>query len=672
MRNPHRSLVRTPGSQERGEIVRSFLLKAQKVWPELCLPAMSILRGQKPGELPEKVVDKLRETLLHTLWQVPPRAPRTARANTPLHSSVLAGWAEDPDSLTLADWLDHGAPMGFLDPVKTTGIFPTVPAARAELETNQIQAKTLAEWRNYSSAETEASELRKLIEEYETRGFCHLADSVGEVQAELGRPPILNRLGLIIKDKINDQGEVVRKSRVIWDLRRSGANSMCHQGERILLPRLLDLAADILWQIRQGKQAWIAAVDIRDAFMNIPVAGDRFALTSAIPAKKEGDPMQVVVFDTLVFGAASSPTVWGRYAAWLGRTIAAITPNSGCQVYVDDPAFSFAGTIEEAATELTLILLWMAITGFPVKLSKAGGGKAMDWIGATIEVDDMEAAVVITIPVDKVKRLLDTTTKFLGRPVVGSRELRAYAGALSFVAGLIPHLRPFLSSIWAALPFDHATTDDGARPKGRSGRLVHVKRIKPALQWILALLKGNAAPLARRLEAFTPSLDVTVTTDACPFGLGGTLRVDGKLVAAFGSDIPSEALQKFKAERGDAKHTTLWEALSLLFACRAWLPQFKGTARIRCKSDSLSLLLMLLRGRAKSPDLSVIAREFSMDLARDRYRLHLLKHIPGVTNIEADALSRLYAPFSPEVPQSLCGVPRTPVDITAKFWTVSA
>ena len=485
--------------------MRAFLLKSQELWPNLRDPARAILRGQEPGELPTMVIDKLRETLVNTLWKTRPRRTRPAKANTPLHSEVFAGWAEDPDSLTLAEWLDNGAPMGFLDPVRTTGVFPTVPAARAELETSQVEAKTLDDWHNYASAEMEAEELRKLIEEYERRGFCHVVNSIDEVREELGRPPVLNRLGLIIKEKKMDNGEISRKSRVIWDLRRSGANAMCHQGERILLPRLLDLAADILWHSRRGQEAWIAAIDIRDAFMNIPVAGDRFALTSAIPSKDSESRMQVVVFDTLVFGAASSPTIWGRYAAWLGRTVAAITPTAGCQVYVDDPAFSFAGNIEQATTELTLILTWMAIAGFPVKLSKAVGGKKMDWIGAHVEVLDTEAAVIVTIPEDKVKKLQDTTQKFLKRPVVGSRELRAYAGALSFVAGLIPHLRPFLSSLWAALPFDRATTDDGARAKGNSGRLVHVKRIRPALQWIMALLTGEAAPLSRRLEAFTPN-----------------------------------------------------------------------------------------------------------------------------------------------------------------------
>ena len=378
--------------------------------------------------------------------------------------------------------------------------------------------------------------------------------------------------------------------------------------------------------------------------MNIPVGKDRYALTAAKPRTLVSDPMEVIIFDTLVFGAASSPTVWGRYAAWLGRTIAAIEPRVGCQVYVDDPAFVMSGPFEEAVEQLTTVLLWIAVVGFPVKLTKAVGGKKISWIGAEVQLRDASSEVVISIPSDKVEKLVNTTNKFLSKPVVGAKELRAYAGSLSFVAGLIPHLRPFLSTIWAVLPFNNATADDGAQAKGRSGRLVHVRRFRLALLWIRALLGGEAAPLVRNLKAFKPELQVTITTDACPFGLGGTLRVSGELVSKFSSDLPEVLLAKFKARRGDAKHTTLWEAVALLYACRAWLPFFEGTACVRCKSDSLSLLQMLLRGRARSPDLAIVARDFALDLAQDRYSLHLLQHIPGVTNIEADALSRAFAP----------------------------
>ena len=163
-----------------------------------------------------------------------------------------------------------------------------------------------------------------------------------------------------------------------------------------------------------------------------------------------------------------------------------------------------------------------------------------------------------------------------------------------------------------------------------------------------------------------------ITTDACPFGIGGTLRVSGALKEAFASDLPEFELRKFKANRGESKFTTVWEALALLVACRLWLPQFEGKAKVHCKSDSLSLLLSLVKGRAKSPDLAILAREFSIDMARDKYRLHILTHIPGITNIEADALSRMFAPNPPNLPQSLEGVPMAKVQLGADFWIVDS
>eukprot|EP00435_Cladocopium_sp_Y103_P023242 s2849_g5.t1 len=647
MRNPHISTSRIAGMHARGKVVRAFLQKAQELWPDLRLSALAILQGEEPPEFSTKIIERLRQILVGTLWSRPTERRRTAVADTPIRAEVIEGWQEDPDSATLASWLDHGAPMGYSENIVDNGIFPTA---------------------NYSSAVEEAEELQKLIGDYTNRGFCHIVDSIEQAEVELGRPPVVNKLGVIVKDKVNDRGEKVRKTRVVWDMRRSGINAICNQSERILLPRLLDLAADVLRHMRGGAEAWLAAIDIKDAFLNVPVAKDRFALTSAIPAPGEEHPSRLVIFNTLVFGAASSPTIWGRFAAWLARTITAVEPNAGVQVYIDDPAFALAGPLHQAADQLTTILLWVAIAGFPVKLSKATGGKT---VGATLHIDDELKQVEVSVPEEKVSKLLQATDAFIKKPVVGSRELRSYAGSLSFVAGLVPHLRPFLACIWAVLPFDRAATNDGARSKRHSGRLVHVRRIAPALKWIRALLGGETAPFKRTLQAFFPDLEVTITTDACPFGLGGTLRVSGELVSAFSSDLPGEVLAKFKADRGDSKHTTLWEALALLYACRVWLPAFRGRARVRCKSDSLSLLLMLTKGRAKSSDLSVIAREFALDQAKDRYRLHLLRHIPGITNVEADALSRVFAPFAPELPGSLAEVPRVAVNIGEDFWTVA-
>ena len=141
MRNPSLSIRRLPGYRERGRIVKAFLDKAQELWPSLREPARAILTQEEPRDFPKEVVEQLRSTMLTTLWEKPTTRPRTARAPTPLRSEVIAGWTEDPDSHILAGWLDHGAPMGFLDEIQTTGIFPKVDKTKAWTEAEQVQTK---------------------------------------------------------------------------------------------------------------------------------------------------------------------------------------------------------------------------------------------------------------------------------------------------------------------------------------------------------------------------------------------------------------------------------------------------------------------------------------------------------------------------------------------------
>ena len=91
-----------------------------------------------------------------------------------------------------------------------------------------------------------------------------------------------------------------------------------------------------------------------------------------------------------------------------------------------------------------------------------------------------------------------------------------------------------------------------------------------------------------------------ITTDASPWGLGGVLRLNGNIAGAFAEQLSTEILNKFNAVKGDPKHTTLWEGLALLVAFRLWLPGLGFGAVVRVKSDSLSSLLMLSKGKAKS------------------------------------------------------------------------
>jgi hypothetical protein len=60
---------------------------------------------------------------------------------------------------------------------------------------------------------------------------------------------IVNKIGLIGKQRPDGS----MKWRLIWDLLRSQVNARAHQGERIVLPRILDFINDALDLQRDSK-----------------------------------------------------------------------------------------------------------------------------------------------------------------------------------------------------------------------------------------------------------------------------------------------------------------------------------------------------------------------------------------------------------------------------------
>ena len=56
--------------------------------------------------------------------------------------------------------------------------------------------------------------------------------------------------------------------------------------------------------------------------------------------------------------------------------------------------------------------------------------------------------------------------------------------------------------------------------------------------------------------------------------------------------------------------------------------------------------IYLAKMQPHSPTLGVIAREMALDVAGLSYAPDIVRHIPGIANVSADALSRRYEPFS--------------------------
>ena len=76
------------------------------------------------------------------------------------------------------------------------------------------------------------------------------------------------------------------------------------------------------------------------------------------------------------------------------------------------------------------------------------------------------------------------------------------------------------------------------------------------------------------------------------------------------------------------------------------------------KADNVSALTMVASMKAKSRATNLIARELALDLADGAFRPDFVAHIPGISNIAADALSRKFVPdTSFQLPWMLQGVP---------------
>ena len=232
MRNPAQSILKLPLAQSLGGMLRELVDTVVSKYPNIKDTAVDIIRGRDQiRPLDVGVMKKIKDAPL-VLLQPEGLPGKTVEAHTPISAEMLQGWAEhteDPDAATLAGWLQQGAPLGFDEPIERTGVFPTcadVPIHRAE---EMELLKDSDSWQNWPSATEEAEDLRKLIREAQSKGFCRVLPDNDENRRMLDGPQVLNKRGVVVKFQRPD---IKKKSRIIWDMRESGVNQKCDPAER--------------------------------------------------------------------------------------------------------------------------------------------------------------------------------------------------------------------------------------------------------------------------------------------------------------------------------------------------------------------------------------------------------------------------------------------------------
>ena len=193
-------------------------------------PVRRILRGSPTSGFTADEVSAARAVVWDALGITQPPQPSGLQPHLFIKYAELSG---DPDT-DLGPWLLEGAPLGALYPITPRGIFPMDQKPNLDDPLNLVELWR-GSWENYISAEEDPSItlgiLNALVDGQ--KALCYDL-SLGEGPDEV---TIANKLGRVTREK--PDGSL--KHRLVWDLRRSGVNNTICQGERILLPNIINV-----------------------------------------------------------------------------------------------------------------------------------------------------------------------------------------------------------------------------------------------------------------------------------------------------------------------------------------------------------------------------------------------------------------------------------------------
>ena len=180
------------------------------------------------------------------------------------------------------------------------------------------------------------------------------------------------------------------------------------------------------------------------------------------------------------------------------------------------------------------------------------------------------------------------------------------------MASLLFVWRPFVHMFFAAI---HAPVGDAP------ANCRWVRQIAVPLRWIRAFLDRNSGNLHRDFSLDTHlrrGKRIRITTDACPYGLGGVLEVDDIIVSFFSSPLSSTDREVLSLpSEPSSRDQQAAEALAMLVALRLWSNWWLDQrVCLAVQTDNVACLSLVCKMQPHSEQLGLIAREIALDVAQ--------------------------------------------------------
>ena len=380
-----------------------------------------------------------------------------------------------------------------------------------------------------------------------------------------------------------------------------------------------------------GKGAFMAKTDLKSAFRLIPVHPDDWNLLGIYWQSRYFVDMY------LPFGLRSSPFLFNQLSdsiEWI------LKHNYGLHHVIhilDDFFIAEPSKVLCLESFSTLLRVFMSLNA-PVVASKTiGPSQVLEFMGIVLDSVRMEAR----LPDDKLTRIRDLLASFKKRRSARLVQLQSLVGTLQFACKVVVPGRTFLQRIINLT-------------SGVPSRFHHIRLnrefFKDINMWKVFLTDWNGRSFFLDSSS-TPTPDLELYTDAASsVGFGGFLQ---------GHWFQGRWPPHLRLDRVRGISIEWQELFPIVVACAIWHPFFTGK-RLQFWCDNESVVSIINSGHSKSPRIMDLVR-FLVLISMKHNFLVRARHVPGVSNGIADALSRFqmqrFRALAPVADQMPCTIP---------------
>lgn len=432
------------------------------------------------------------------------------------------------------------------------------------------------------------------------------------------------------------KGKYSKKTRLIVDL-SSPHNSPTHNSINSLIDKdecSLSYVSidDAVRQIRkQGKGAQLCKVDISDAFKIVPIKQSQYHLFCIKWEHK------YYYYQTLSFGCRSSPKIFDQFSSVI-CWIADHNYDIDFILHLLDDFLTIDSPLADGQQTMATLLHIFHNLNVPIAKHKTQGPcTVLEYLGIILDSWKLEAR----LPTDKVHRIKDILHSFRCRKTCTKRELLQLLGHLNFAARVIPPGRSFVSyllSLSASVTelHHHVHLNVGCR--------------EDIAMWWLFLDNWNGVSMFHD-SSMTHAQDINLFTDA-----SSTVGYAGFYEGLWFAEKWPEHLP---CKEDTQVSMAFRELYPIVVSAMLWGHMWKRK-RIVFHCDNLGTVQIIQKGRSKVPSIMLLMRKLTWCAAVYNFCVYA-KHVPGVLNTIADALSRFqmdkFRKLVPRASQDPCPCP---------------